>query len=191
MKLPNFTRPLYGLGEHNKKNFLFLFLNFIGTVLSDLTQKISPTIGKLDRKIRSMKFETVRIHFLNNVLVCCHPENLLRWQRDVTTSPLYSAVSLQNNSTRLACVPAGPRTCLNHWYGPFVYTEGLERLRRRQYKTNCTHSIFGTIEARASFPQQIKNHNNRKRFYMENHHEREFFSQFILLLFSMQGNNGL
>ena len=65
MKLPNFTRPLYGLGEHNKKNFLFLFLNFIGTVLSDLTQKISPTIGKLDRKIRSMKFETVRIHFLN------------------------------------------------------------------------------------------------------------------------------
>ena len=164
MKLPNFTRPLYGLGEHNNKNFLFLFLNFIGTVLSDLTQKISPTIGKLDRKIRSMKFETVRIHFLNNVLVCCHPENLLRWQRDVTTSPLYSAVSLQNNSTRLACVPAGPRTCLNHLYGPFVYTEGLERLRRRQYKTNCTHSIFGTIEARASLPQQIKNDNKQKTF---------------------------
>ena len=79
MKLPNFTRPLYGLGEHNKKNFPFLFLNFIGTVLWDLTQKISPTIGKLDRKIRSMKFETVRIHFLNNVLVCCHPEILLPW----------------------------------------------------------------------------------------------------------------
>ena len=36
-----------------------------------------------------MKFETVRIHFLSDVLVCCHPEILLPWQRDVTTSPLH------------------------------------------------------------------------------------------------------
>ena len=36
-----------------------------------------------------MKFETVRIHFLSDVLVSCHPEILLPWQRDVTTSPLY------------------------------------------------------------------------------------------------------
>ena len=36
-----------------------------------------------------MKFETVLIHFLIDVLVCCHPEILLPWQRDVTTSPLY------------------------------------------------------------------------------------------------------
>ena len=36
-----------------------------------------------------MKFETVRIHFLSDVLVCCHPEILLPSQRDVTTSPLY------------------------------------------------------------------------------------------------------
>ena len=36
-----------------------------------------------------MKFETVRIHFLSDVLVCCHPQILLPWQRDVTTSPLY------------------------------------------------------------------------------------------------------
>ena len=36
-----------------------------------------------------MKFGTVRVHFLSDVLVCCHPEILLPWQRDVTTSPLY------------------------------------------------------------------------------------------------------
>ena len=35
--------------------------------------------------IRSMKFETARIYLLSDV----HPEILLPWQRDVTTSPLY------------------------------------------------------------------------------------------------------
>ena len=35
-----------------------------------------------------MKFQTLRILFLSDVLVCCHPETLLPWQRDVTTSPL-------------------------------------------------------------------------------------------------------
>ena len=34
--------------------------------------------------------ETVRIHFLSDVLICCHPKILLSWQRDVTTFPLYS-----------------------------------------------------------------------------------------------------
>ena len=32
-----------------------------------------------------MKFEIVLIHFLSDVLFCCHPEILLPWQRDVTT----------------------------------------------------------------------------------------------------------
>ena len=36
-----------------------------------------------------MKFETERIHFLSDVLICCHPQILLPWQRDVTTCPLY------------------------------------------------------------------------------------------------------
>ena len=36
--------------------------------------------------IRSIKFETVRIHFLSEFTVCCHPEILLPWQRDVTTN---------------------------------------------------------------------------------------------------------
>ena len=37
-----------------------------------------------------MKFETVRIliHLLSDVLICCHPEILLLWQREETTSPL-------------------------------------------------------------------------------------------------------
>ena len=36
-----------------------------------------------------MKFDTLRIYFLSDILVCCHPEILLPWQRDVTTFPLY------------------------------------------------------------------------------------------------------
>ena len=42
---------------------------------------------KLD-KIDEVFSETVQIHFLSDVLVCCHPEILLPWQRDVTISPL-------------------------------------------------------------------------------------------------------
>ena len=38
--------------------------------------------------------ETVRIHFLSDFLICRHPKILLPWQRDVTTSPLYSLISL-------------------------------------------------------------------------------------------------
>ena len=38
--------------------------------------------------MRPTKFETVRIQFLTDVLICCHPEIFLLWQRDVTTSPL-------------------------------------------------------------------------------------------------------
>ena len=33
--------------------------------------------------------------------VCCHPEILLPWQRDVTTSPLYSLVVLSLKKKRL------------------------------------------------------------------------------------------
>ena len=42
MKLPNFTRPLYGVGERNTKSFFFLFLNS-DTVLSNSIEKISLT----------------------------------------------------------------------------------------------------------------------------------------------------
>ena len=42
---------VYGVGEHNTKKFLFLFLN-LDTVLFGLTQKISPTFDKL-REIKA------------------------------------------------------------------------------------------------------------------------------------------
>ena len=45
MKLPNFRSPLYGVGEHNTKKFIFLFLNS-NTVPSDSVQKISPAFDK-------------------------------------------------------------------------------------------------------------------------------------------------
>ena len=43
MKLPNFKRPLYGVGEHNTKILI------LDKVLSDLTQKMSPTFDKLNK----------------------------------------------------------------------------------------------------------------------------------------------
>ena len=47
-----------------------------------------------------MKFETVQIHFLSDVLAFRHPEILLPWQRDVTTSliSINSEKNLQQTS---------------------------------------------------------------------------------------------
>ena len=69
------------------KNFIFLFLN-INTVLSDSRTFRQHSHIKWNW-IRSMTSETVRIHFLSDVFVCCHPEILLPWQRDATRSSLY------------------------------------------------------------------------------------------------------
>ena len=61
MKLTSFMPPLYKIGEQDK-NFLVLFLN-LDTVLSNSTQENFANIWKIRWKwIRSMKFETVRIH---------------------------------------------------------------------------------------------------------------------------------
>ena len=40
-------------------------------------------------QIKSLKFETVQIHFLSDVFGLLSFRNLLSWQPDVTTSPLY------------------------------------------------------------------------------------------------------
>ena len=45
MKLPNFTRPLYGIGEHSTK--IFFFLTQIRS-LQIQPQNISPTFDKLN-----------------------------------------------------------------------------------------------------------------------------------------------
>ena len=58
----------------------------IDTVFRVQSQKFSLAFDKLNEiEKRSMKFKAVRIH---KVLfsVCCPPEILLRWQRDVTIS---------------------------------------------------------------------------------------------------------
>ena len=54
--------------------------------------------------------ETVRIHSLSDGLVCCHPEILLPWQRDVTTSSLYLVYSLPHLSTAFAKLFRPPLT---------------------------------------------------------------------------------
>ena len=46
IKFPNFTRPLYGVGEHNLK-FFFLFVN-LDTVISDSNAEMSPIFDKLN-----------------------------------------------------------------------------------------------------------------------------------------------
>ena len=41
-----------------------------------------------------MKYETMRIYFLSEFSVCCHPKILLPWQHDVTTSLYYNALCI-------------------------------------------------------------------------------------------------
>ena len=58
-----------------------------------------------------MKFETVPIHFLSDVLGCCHPEILLPWQRDVAT------LSINDKFVGLA-------SFIHAQTGPNLYTVG-------------------------------------------------------------------
>ena len=72
------------------------------TVPSDSTPENFANIWQIKWNwIRSMKFETVQIYFLSEFSVCCHPNILLLWQRDVTTSPLYSLPRQNNVSSSL------------------------------------------------------------------------------------------
>ena len=63
-----------------------------------------------------MKFETVRIYFLRDVLICCHPEILLKWQRDATTffsiMRLCSPLNLRNYLRMTKSQPRVKPTCL-------------------------------------------------------------------------------
>ena len=64
MKLPDFTRPLYKVGEYDR---MFFFLN-LNTVLSDSTRENLANIWQIYWNwIRSEKSETVPIHFLSDV----------------------------------------------------------------------------------------------------------------------------
>ena len=67
--------------------------------------------------IRSKKFETVRIYFLNEFSVYLYPKILLPWQRDVTTSLLYGLTIHKLSTICLnSAFPSSiltPRTSLN------------------------------------------------------------------------------
>ena len=89
MKLLNFMSLLHGVGEHNTKNCRFLFLN-----LDNHRYSCKENFAKICQIkwnwIRLVKFEIVQIDFEVTLWVCCRPKILLPWQRDITTSPLYS-----------------------------------------------------------------------------------------------------
>ena len=71
------------------KMFLFLFLN-LDTVLLYSNPTNFATIWQIKWNwMRSMKFETVQIHFLSDVLSLLSSRNLLPRQCDEATSPLY------------------------------------------------------------------------------------------------------
>ena len=84
MKLPTFMRPRYGECEHST-NCSF--------PLSKLRYGPSDSIQHLANEMKFNEInevQTLQIHFEMTLSVCSHPEILLPWQRDVTTSPLYS-----------------------------------------------------------------------------------------------------
>ena len=69
-----------------KFSFSFSKLN---TVLSDFTPENFPIIWQIKWKRGNSQFEWCF------PAACCHPETLLPWQRDVTTSPLYTEETLE------------------------------------------------------------------------------------------------
>ena len=66
MNLPNFMRPLYGVGEYSAKIF---FSSLRYSLVRFNPRKFLHHLTKWKKYywIRSMKFETVQIHFLSNV----------------------------------------------------------------------------------------------------------------------------
>ena len=82
-----------------------------------------------------MKFETVQIHFLSNVLICCHPEILLPWQRDVTNSPLYYA--WVQNYIRKTCIACSTKAFLDS-PGVFLQYAKIEQVKQKALLAGCT-----------------------------------------------------
>ena len=77
-----------------RENVLFLFRN-LDTGLWDSTPEKFDNIWQIKWNwIRSVKIETLWIHFLSELSVCCHPEILPPCQRDKTTSRLYSGLEM-------------------------------------------------------------------------------------------------
>ena len=86
---PNFTRPLYGVGEHNTKIFFFFFVN-LDTVLWYSTQKFRQHLAN-QMKLNDINLVWNRANSLFEwifSLLSSRNYHKLPWQRDVTTSPL-------------------------------------------------------------------------------------------------------
>ena len=149
MKLHNLIRPDGGLSSRwaQPQNFLFVFL-ILDTVPSNSTQKISPTFDKLNE----IKFETVRIFFLSDVFICCHPEILLPWQRDATTffsiMRLCSPLNLKNSLWMAKSQPGVKPTCL-----PSI-TSNAEKneLWNTDRLTSFTRQNYNPFQSSSSLP---------------------------------------
>ena len=87
-KLPNFTRLLYGVGEHNTKVVFFPLLN-LDTVLSDSTRENLANICQIKWNwIKSLKFEAVRTRFLSDVFGLLSSKNfatIATWRNDFSS----------------------------------------------------------------------------------------------------------
>ena len=57
MKLPNFTSPLYGVGEHNTKIVAFFFLTY--KTINTVPKKISPRFAKLYEIERELAYSGI------------------------------------------------------------------------------------------------------------------------------------
>ena len=82
-----FTRPLYGVSKHNTKIFLF-FLNFDTVLLYSIPEHFI-NIRQIELNwIRSMKFETVRNHFLSDDCGLLSSRNfatMVTWRNDFSS----------------------------------------------------------------------------------------------------------
>ena len=101
-----------------------------------------------------------------------------------------------NQTPRFPWAPFdGKRRSLWHilCWGQSLHTSDRNICSFSQFcKTNCTHSLIRTIEARASFAQQIIALTALlKRFHEDNSIMSGLFSQNNLLLCGIQGNNRL
>ena len=90
-----------------------------------------------------MKSETVQIHFLSDALICCHPEILLPWQRDVSNSPIYYACV--QNCIRKTCIACSTKTFLDS-RGVFLQYAKMEQVKQKAllagYTIRNTNKLF-------------------------------------------------
>ena len=90
------SRALYGVGDKTQK-FCFSFSKLtygpFGFNPENFFQHLTNQV-KLNKIVEVWNSANT---LLRDILVCCHPKILLPWQRDVTTSPLYTRKGYYSN----------------------------------------------------------------------------------------------